>query len=441
MKATTTEQLKSLARTYTIFFVVLAFAHGCGNDFACRVSLQSSSSARSETNTKSNVKHEVVSTPETVLKKPVAPVKQNESETFQNSPLGNNKSTWILGYYVGYQSNLYPPETINYDALTHLAVGTIFPNDNGSLDTELNQGSEENGSRLAEILVDRAHNKGVKVLAMLGGAGMRVKLVAATTPSNLNSFVASLVAYARDQHGMDGLDLAWEPIKAEDEKQFEAFVDALRQAWPEIILTFPTGYIYSNRDKANPFIARIASKLDQINIQSYSMAVALPGSEWESWHSSALRGQSSFTPTSISESVKMYLGIGVPPSKLGVGIGFFGICYSTPVTGPRQKLNGSRIIASGNSMSYSKIMQEYYPYAKYSYDQFSDVPYLTLDPPVNDCSYISYEDEKSIIRKAEYVKKEGLGGAIIWTVNQGYLPDAPSEKRDPLMTVIQENFQ
>lgn len=34
--------------------------------------------------------------------------------------------------------------------------------------------------------------------------------------------------------------------------------------------------------------------------------------------------------------------------------------------------------------------------------------------------YITYKDEQSIADKGKYVKDNGLGGAIVWTLNQGY---------------------
>jgi chitinase len=33
-----------------------------------------------------------------------------------------------------------------------------------------------------------------------------------------------------------------------------------------------------------------------------------------------------------------------------------------------------------------------------------------------------------------------LGGAIVWTVNQGYLPNAPEGEQDPLMDALRVEF-
>ena len=47
---------------------------------------------------------------------------------------------------------------------------------------------------------------------------------------------------------------------------------------------------------------------------------------------------------------------------------------------------------------------------------------------------------RSIGERAAYVDSRGLGGTIVWTINQGYLPDAPAGSRDPLMDALRTTF-
>src|SRR5258706_14581541 len=123
-------------------------------------------------------------------------------------------------------------------------------------------------------------------------------------------------------------------------------------------MTMPVGYQNLNlKDDLSGYPA-IAQQYDQINIMSYGMAGAWSG--WKSWHSSPLYQQDSATPTSIDSSVKLYVAAGVPKSKLGVGIGFYGLCYTPPVTLPDQDLGGSNLVASDGTMSYAHIMTDYY---------------------------------------------------------------------------------
>ena len=43
---------------------------------------------------------------------------------------------WVMGYYVGYQRNLYPESQIDFSLLTHIAVGAIEPNGVGGVLTD-----------------------------------------------------------------------------------------------------------------------------------------------------------------------------------------------------------------------------------------------------------------------------------------------------------------
>jgi chitinase len=168
-----------------------------------------------------------------------------------------------------------------------------------------------------------------------------------------------------------------------------------------------------------------------MNLMTYGMADAWPG--WVSWHSSALDDAQGNHPTSIASSIQVYLDVGVPASKLGIGIGFYGQCWRGP-TGPRQA-TGSGVVASDNTMSYTNIMSQYYVASARQWDAAAGVPYLSFPTAKGPqgCNFVSYDDEQSITGKGAWVKSKGLGGAIIWTVAQGHLPSAPAGQQDPLL--------
>ena len=95
--------------------------------------------------------------------------------------------------------------------------------------------------------------------------------------------------------------------------------------------------------------------LDRINLMTYGMSGACQG--WESWHSSPLHwNKNQLHAHGHRRSVTHYLAAGVPAAKLGVGSGFYGECYTSPVTAPAQALGGSTLVASDGTMSYTNIM-------------------------------------------------------------------------------------
>ena len=83
-------------------------------------------------------------------------------------------------------------------------------------------------------------------------------------------------------------------------------------------------------------------------------------------------------------------------------------------------------------------MTSYYSASARKWDSFARVPYLSFSSAQgpDGCGYISYDDEQSIGEKGAYIKSQGLGGVIIWEINEGYLPAASS--KNPLLIAIHD---
>ena len=139
-----------------------------------------------------------------------------------------------------------------------------------------------------------------------------------------------------------------------------------------MILTVPLGWINSNfADPPDPFYGQVAPLFDRINVMTYDMAGPWQG--WQSWHNSALYGETPTTPSSVASSLAFYLASGVPAATLGVGTAFYGYCWQG-VTGLRQ--DGGNIAASDGAISYTNIIDSYYTSAVHVWDTTARVPYL-----------------------------------------------------------------
>ena len=284
-----------------------------------------------------------------------------------------------------------------------------------------------------------AHQNGKKAIVMLGGAGTHDAWVGASGSQYGAAFVQNLAQLAQT-YGFDGVDLDWEPLSASDQPIFKTLAQAIRTAMPSTLLTVPVGWVGVSTANAGSFYGGIASLFDQINIMSYEMAGAWSG--WQSWHSSAIYGETSTTPTSVDVNVKAYLAAGVPAAKLGIGIGFHGSCWSSPVTQPKQSPGASQIVAGDNTMTFDKIMSSCYSDAAHHWDATARAPYLSFSAAhgPQGCTFVSCEDSQSILEKGACVKAKGLGGTIVWTINQGYQPSQPAGQRDPLMQALKQGF-
>ena len=380
------------------------------------------------------------------------------------------RTPWVAGYYTGWNAGHSStdenprPQDLDFGGLTHLMVASIWANfEEGTtqytgINTSFFQGP--GGADWARAGASEAHKNGDKALLMLGGSGFRDGLVIAMQPQYRKQFVQDLLQ-TMNSLGFDGIDLDWEPIhvgldpvlgiEVDDRVFITQLAEDLRAAKPDIILTLPVGWLNVNTDQADPWVAEIAPLLDQINIMSYDMAGPWG---WSTWHSSALFGEGGDHPTSVSSTTQRYLAAGVPASKFGVGIGFYGNCFRRSFA-PLDPIRG--IMGTGdNEMTYRRIKTLYgnHDVNVRMWDDIAKVPYLSSKPlgagvhlnaghpnqGVQDCDFVSYEDPQSILAKGQYARDLGLGGAIIWTVNQGYFRNPADGDHNPLLTATREGF-
>jgi len=349
---------------------------------------------------------------------------------------GFEPARWVAGYYVGYEHDLYPIAEVDFSAVTHLMVGRARPLADGSLTTDFDIDAVE-GPIWAQASVDAAHAAGRKAVLMVGGAGEIDGWRGAASAAHRDTFVANLLS-TLDAFGFDGLDLDWEPLDDGDRPDFQALAVALRGARPNMLLSVPVNWMNSNfAEPPDPFWGQIAPLFDRINVMTYDMAGPWDG--WQSWHNSALHGESPNTPSSVASSLAFYLASGVPAGKLGAGTAFYGYCWQG-VTAPHQ--DGGSIAAGDGTMSYANIIENYYTPSAYVFDTTARVPYLSSVAPLgsNACTFVSYEDAQSITEKGALVRAQGFGGTIIWTISQGHLADQPAGQRDPLLDAVRAAF-
>ncbi|NVJ07058.1 chitinase [Myxococcus sp. AM001] len=341
---------------------------------------------------------------------------------------------WVSGYYTGWNSDLYPPEKVDFSALTHILVGRVTPNPDGTVNTQFDN---SNGPAIARTLSTRAHAAGRKAIIMVGGAGEHDGWVGAASNANRARFVQSLLN-AMDTFGYDGLDIDWEPVEQADKPALLALIQALRAARPQMLLTMPIGWVNSNfPEDADPWFNNLVPYLDQMNVMSYEMTG--PWGGWLSWYTSALTGASGYHPTSVASSLSAWANAGIPKSKLGMGIPFYGMAWRN-ITGPYQPYTDwSDYVGSDNSFTYSKILQ-LSATGVYHWDEAAQASYVTFEVPVEDGTvrWISYDSPQAIAAKGAFAHDNDYGGTIIWTINQGCID--PQTGANPLLDAVKAAF-
>jgi chitinase len=356
---------------------------------------------------------------------------------------------WVLAYYVGYQIDALPIANIPWSALTHIAMAPMVVAADGTPDLSFDD-SHGTGIADAKALATAAKAHGVVPLLMLGGANAGAHIKAAAAPGNVNAFVTKLVA-ALDQLGYAGLDLDWEDSVDLDE--LIALAQKLRAARPSIVLTYPAGMINGNFQNADPRFATLARALDQFNVQTYYPSTAVTGQGWDSWFLAPISGKTGATPIDAEDTLARYAALGIPAAKLGMGTGFYAICYTGGITGPHQTTSdATRIVGGDNNYPLSAFYASGGTFDSHASARQRDTtakqPYLTFAQAVNDAhcgtttQYISYEDEQSIADKGAFAKQHGYGGIIVWTLAEGYLPANASggRARDAMIQALANAF-
>lgn len=343
---------------------------------------------------------------------------------------------WVMPYYAGYQNDYLKPRDIDFSVMTHIVVGGVGINADGSLNEHWHM-PKGGGNAMALDVGKRAKRADVKTLVWLGGPNEEDKLYAATSDAVRSVTVKNILALV-DRLGYDGVDIDWEPIRAQDGPRLVALVRDLRAARPDLLITVPVNWVASSIifKKDLSLYKELSLYVDKLFIMSYSMAG--PWDDWQSWHTSALAGDTKSTPTSVKTSVFAYLRAGVPKEKLGIGVATYAVCWEYPVTRPAQLLPTGFTSAKVHSMSMRTMLGDYYASKRERWDTKAQVPYVSFTKETGDfsCGFISYENKRSLALKGEYVRKQGLGGVIVWNLGTGYAPDSGSKNRHALLRSI-----
>ena len=380
------------------------------------------------------------------------------------SPLKAQPKPWVTVYYAGWEQGwankgYLPTQDVDFTAMTVVAHMALSLTGYGTLDFVSNSITPTNSA----ALISAAHAVGTKVIITIGGWNTESRFMGSTSPAYFNTFVSNIVNFVK-QREYDGVDVDWEPLKPADTTQYVRFVKALRAALPSpaYLLTSTAGY-------GQPYavFAHVQNLLDQINIMTYDLSWPSPGCL--TWFNSAVY-QDGVTYNSTHKAVpacdvivRHFLDAGVAPSKLGIGAELAGFVWKggkiidadgnptgNGATGPDQEWEGylnhfgspyapkvTVDVPLYNFDGKTGIMREYYQPDWYHWDKGAQVGYLSINNPGSDNDYfISFDDARSIAAKFAFIKKEHLGGIIIYELGMGY----PGNGTFPLLQSIKADM-
>ncbi|XP_035724666.1 acidic mammalian chitinase-like [Vespa mandarinia] len=292
----------------------------------------------------------------------------------------------------------------------------------------------------------RKNNTNIKTMIAIGGwneGSVKYSNVVAN-PTLRAKFVNSVVQFLK-KYGFDGFDVDWEYPnqrggKPADKQNYISLLKELREKFDQhgYILSAAVGAAATSA-RQSYIISEMCKYLNFINLMTYD----LHGS-WESTtginsplyaKKGASANNAQFT---VDASVKYWLSQGAPPEKLILGVPFYGRSFT--LKNPQQHDVGSPSTGAGiagpytnepGMLGYNEICTEL-KNGKWNivYDKEQRAPYAYKDN-----QWVGYDDVQSLKEKAEYAKANGLGGAMLWSIETDDFHGACGEKY-PLLKIL-----
>jgi len=274
-----------------------------------------------------------------------------------------------------------------------------------------------------------------------------------------STFISSCVALL-NQYGLDGVDIDWEfpcspprmnsvEISCSDFRNVQdnggscpadtnnivAFAKELKQALGSKLLTIASQAAHSNEVTMN--IKGVTPFIDKWHIMSYDYAVSdLPDPSVTSPNCPLYLPNPPAVQMSVNQTVTDYLGFGVPPGKIMIGLPLYGHSWYTPgdstpgsfgtqgkiqgtCCGPFQQTYGAQP-GKGSSlcgtMMYSEI-QAAKPTNYYDNKTDTTIGYWTsqgADGYTAPGTWISYNDANSLVAITDYGKTKKVDGVFVF---------------------------
>lgn len=227
--------------------------------------------------------------------------------------------------------------------------------------------------------------------------------------------------------GFDGIDIDWEypgapdrgGVKA-DTANYVELLKILRSTFSAsggdygISFTAPSSYWYLRWFDLPGMIKYV----DWINLMTYDLHGV-----WDANNPIGSIVQGHTNLTEIKAATELFWRVNVPPSKISMGIGFYGRSFTlsnsgcaTPGCGFKGASNAGPCSAAGGILAYYEIMSVLQKNTiTPTWDKTAAVKYFTFSSD----QWISYDDSDTLKQKVDWANSVGLSGVLIWASDLG----------------------
>ncbi|HEY2491962.1 MAG TPA: glycosyl hydrolase family 18 protein [Paenibacillus sp.] len=281
-------------------------------------------------------------------------------------------------------------------------------------------------------------NPHLKTIISVGGWSWsnRFSDVAATAATR-EVFANSAVNFLR-KYQFDGIDLDWEyPVggglagnsyRPADKQNHTLLLQAVRDKLNAAEIVDGKKYLLTIASGASPtYVANnemssIVNILDWINIMTYDFnggwqTVSAHNSPLYSDPTAVAAGVPNAADFNVQAGVQGYLNAGVPANKIVLGTPFYGRGWSSCQNSGNGQYQNCSAATTGTwekgVYDFTDLQNSYINkngYTRY-WNDIAKVPYL-YNP--SNGNFISYDDVESFGHKTNFIKSNGLGGAMFW---------------------------
>ncbi|OGM41754.1 bacteriodes thetaiotaomicron symbiotic chitinase [Aspergillus bombycis] len=355
---------------------------------------------------------------------------------------GTSSEAMYIGYYEGWNPDrpcdVVLPENINVNPWTHLyySFAGIDPSDFTITTTNAND-----KTHWPKFTALKKKKPSLKTYISVGGwdVGGRVFSDMVRFPGTRKAFIDSAISMMTE-YGFDGIDIDWEYPAAEDRggaprdtANLVKLLSELRSAVGTkfgLTVTLPSSYWYLKGFN----IADMVKYIDHFNFMSYDIHGTWDG-RTSKWTSSVVNPHTNLTE--ISAGLDLLWRNGVEPSKVLLGLGFYGRSFkladstcNTPGCDFYTENHSTGGAVAGECTGTSGFLSDYEInriISDYSvdvhYDEAAAVNWMTWSGD----QWVSFDNGHTLKQKADFANGKCLGGLFSWALDLG----GPGSMKNP----------
>ncbi|XP_025832277.1 probable chitinase 10 [Agrilus planipennis] len=343
----------------------------------------------------------------------------------------------------------FSPEDINPSLCTHVVYAFATLKDH-----KLTEADDKDPERYEKVIGLREKNPNLKILLAIGGWAFGSTPFKELTGNvfRMNQFVYDAIEFLRD-YKFNGLDVDWEyPRGAEDRVAYVNLLKELRLAFegeaktsgqPRLLLTAAVPASFE-AIAAGYDVPEISKYLDFVNVMTYDFH-----GQWERTvgHNSPLFPLESATSyqkkLTVDYSAREWVKQGAPREKLMIGMPTYGRSFE--LVNISQFDIGAPASGGGKPGKYTNEagFLSYYEICDFLHienttlvwDNEQQVPFAYRDN-----QWVGFDDERSLKTKMAWLKEEGFGGIMIWSIDMDDFRGQCGAGKYPLINAMRQEL-